>query len=47
MMNFKPLTPEQVTRGICMRRYAWGKRVQQIADESDCQGSGGECQDGA
>jgi hypothetical protein len=34
MMNFKPLTPEQVTRGICMRRYAWGKRVQQIADES-------------
>ena len=34
MMNFKPLRPEQVTRGICMRRYAWGKRVQQIADES-------------
>jgi hypothetical protein len=33
-MKFKPLTPEQVTRGICMRRYAWGKRVRQIADES-------------
>jgi hypothetical protein len=26
-MNFKRLTPEQVTRGVCMRRYAWGKRV--------------------
>ena len=33
-MKFKPLTPEHVTRGICMRRYAWGKWVQQIADES-------------
>ena len=33
-MKFKPMTPEQVTRGVCMRRYAWGKRVQQLADES-------------
>ena len=29
-----PMTPAQITRGICMRRYAWGKRVQQISDES-------------
>ena len=34
MMKFKAMTLEQVTRAICMRRYAWGKRVQQIADES-------------
>jgi hypothetical protein len=33
-MKFKPMTPEQVTRSVCMRRYAWGKRVQQLADES-------------
>ena len=33
-MKFKPMTPEQVTRGVCMRRCAWGKRVQQLADES-------------
>jgi hypothetical protein len=28
------MTPAQVTRGIAMRRYAWGKRIKQIADES-------------
>jgi hypothetical protein len=29
-----PMTPAQITRAICMRRYAWGKSPQQIADES-------------
>jgi hypothetical protein len=28
------MTPAQVTRGISMRHYAWGKRIRQIADEA-------------
>ena len=34
MKPIVPMTPSQVTRGISMGRYAWGKRIQQIADES-------------
>jgi hypothetical protein len=29
-----PMTPAQVTRGISMRHYAFGKRIKQIADEA-------------
>jgi hypothetical protein len=30
----KPLTRAQIERGIAMRKYAWGKPTQQIADEA-------------
>jgi hypothetical protein len=28
-----PMTPAQVTRGLAMRHYAWGKQIAQISDE--------------
>jgi hypothetical protein len=34
MKPYVAMTPAQVTRGISMRHYAWGKRIKQIADEA-------------